>query len=136
MMLCMPRAPRIIEDGGIYHVLNRRVGRLPLFETDADYQAFENVIDEVYAVVRVLAYCLMPNHWHELLWPRRGADLSKFMQRQTLTHMRRWHEHHGTTGTGALYQGRFKSFPAQQDRHVLSVARYVERNALRARLVR
>jgi putative transposase len=86
--------------------------------------------------MRVLAYCLMPNHWHLLLWPQRGRDLSTFMQRLTVTHMRRWHAHRGTTGTGPLYQGRFKSFPVQDDAHLLSVGRYVERNALRARLVR
>ena len=49
--------------------------------------------------------------------------------------MRRWHAHHGSTGTGPLYQGRFKSFPIQADGHLLRVCRYVERNALRAELV-
>ncbi|MGB7158740.1 MAG: transposase [Tepidisphaeraceae bacterium] len=133
----MARPIRIVQDGGVYHVLNRRVGRLPLFETDDDYAAFERVIDEACGAVpmRVLAYCLMPNHWHQVLWPRRGADLSRFMQRLTVTHMRRWHAHRGTTGSGPLYQGRFKSFPVQDDRHLLTVGRYVERNALRARLV-
>jgi putative transposase len=128
----------VIEDGGIYHVLNRRVGRLTLFDTDADYAAFETVIDEVCRAVpmRILAYCLMPNHWHHVLWPVHGKDLSSFMQRLTVTHMRRWHAHHGTAGTGALYQGRFKSFPVENDPHLLTAARYVERNALRARLVR
>lgn len=134
----MPRPPRVIEGGGIYHVINRRVGKLPLFETDDDYAAFEKTLDDVHKVapMRVLAYCLMPNHWHQLLWPERGKDLSVFMQRLTVTHMRRWHTHHESTGTGALYQGRFKSFPVQNDTHALTVARYIERNALRARLVR
>jgi putative transposase len=58
------------------------------------------------------------------------------MQRLTVTHMRRWHAHHGTAGTGPLYQGRFKSFPIERDAHLLVAARYVERNALRAGLVR
>ena len=54
----------------------------------------------------------------------------------TLTHTQRWHAHHHTTGTGHLYQGRFKSFPVQSDEHFLTVCRYVERNALRANLVK
>ena len=76
----MPRRQRIVQDGGIYHVLNRRTGKLPLFETDADYLAFEKVIDATHQFVpmRVLAYCLMPNHWHLMLWPARGKDLSRF----------------------------------------------------------
>jgi putative transposase len=134
----MARRPRVIQDGGIYHVLNRRAGRLTLFEAESDYAAFEAVIDQVCQSVpmRILAYCLMPNHWHLMAWPTRGADLSVFMQRLTVTHMRRWHAHRGTAGTGPLYQGRFRSFPVQDDRHLLVATRYVERNALRARLVR
>jgi putative transposase len=53
----------------------------------------------------------------------------------TLTHTQRWHAHHHTTGTGHLYQGRFKSFPVQTDDHLLTVCRYVERNPVRAGLV-
>jgi putative transposase len=48
---------------------------------------------------------------------------------------RRWHAHHHSAGTGPIYQGRFKSFPVQEDDHFLTVGRYVERNALRAKLV-
>ena len=52
-----------------------------------------------------------------------------------MTHTQRWHAHHHSAGTGPVYQGRFKSFPVQTDAHFLSVARYVERNALREKLV-
>jgi putative transposase len=58
------------------------------------------------------------------------------MQRVTVTHTHRWHAHHRTIGEGPLYQGRFKSFPVEQDAHFLTVCRYVEANALRARLVK
>jgi putative transposase len=84
--------------------------------------------------VRLLAYCLMPNHWHLLPWPRRDSELAAFMQRLTTTHVRRWHRHRHSDGRGHLYQGTYKSFPVQEDAHFLTVARYVERNALRANL--
>jgi putative transposase len=84
--------------------------------------------------MRLLAYCVMPNHFHLLLWPRGDGDLCQFMQWLTLTHTQRWHAHHHTAGSGHLYQGRFKSFPVQSDDHFLTVCRYVERNALRAGL--
>ena len=118
----------------IYHVLNRANGRLPLFETPADYEAFEKVLGEGHDrfPMRILAYCLMPNHWHLVLWPRRDEELSRFMAWVTLTHTQRWHAHRQSAGAGHLYQGRFKSFPVQADEHFLSVCRYVERNALRA----
>ncbi len=80
--------------------------------------------------MRVLAYCLMPNHWHLVLWPRRDGELSEYLRWVTVTHTQRWHAHYHTSGTGPLYQGRFKSFPVQSDEHLLKVCRYVERNAL------
>lgn len=134
----MPRRPRVATGDIIYHVLNRRAGRLPLFETDGDYRAFERILAEAVARggIRLLAYCLMPNHWHLLLWPRDDGELSESLRWLTVTHAQRWHAAHGTVGTGPLYQGRFKSFPVQSDEHFLTVARYVERNALRAKLVR
>lgn len=133
----MPRRPRLAAGDLAYHVLNRRVGRLPLFDKPADYAAFEKILVEAHAQtkIRIAAYCLMPNHWHLLLWPRHDGELSEVLRWITVTHTQRWHAHHHTAGTGPVYQGRFKSFPVQTDAHFLAVARYVERNALRAKLV-
>jgi putative transposase len=125
--------------GYVYHVLNRANGRLPIFQKDGDYAAFERILGEALQHVesmRLLAYCLMPNHWHLLLWPRQDGALSDFGHWLTLTHTQRWHAHYQDVGTGHLYQGRFKSFPVAEDEHFLQVCRYVERNALRAGLVR
>ena len=133
----MGRPLRTAPGDLVYHVLNRANGRQPLFEKDGDYAAFERVLAEACQRVpmRILAYCVMPNHWHLVLWPYLDGDLSHFMGWLTLTHTQRWHAHHHTVGHGHLYQGRFKSFLVQQDAHLLAVCRYVERNALRAGLV-
>ena len=77
----------------------------------------------------------MPNHWHFILWPQSEGEMSEFMKWMTHTHTQRWHAHYHTSGTGHLYQDRFKSFAVQSDLHLLLVLRYVERNALRANLV-
>ena len=82
---------------------------------------------------RVLGYCLLPNHFHLVLWPRADGDLSHWMQWLLTAHVRRYHRHYG--GSGHVWQGRFKAFPIQQDPHLLTALRYVERNALRAGLV-
>lgn len=133
----MPRRPRQATGDVVYHVLNRSVRRMTLFEQDGDYIAFENILEETLQRIdcRLLAYCVMPNHWHLLLWPRRDGDLSEFMRLLTVTHTQRWHAHRQSAGTGPVYQGRFKSFPVESDEHLLTVGRYIERNALRARLV-
>ena len=113
---------------------------MTLFEKDEDYAAFEQVLQQAFErePLRILGYCVMPNHWHMVVWPRRGADtqVSEFLRWLTVTHTQRWHAHHHTSGTGHVYQGRFKSFPVQSDEHLLTVLRYVERNPVRAGLVR
>ena len=121
----------------VFHVLNRGVGRMRLFDDDNDYAAFERVIEETLAVgaMRICGYCLMPNHWHFVLWPEHDGDLASFMQRLTITHVTRWQEHKHLVGTGHVYQGRYKSFPVESDEYFYQVLRYVERNALRANLV-
>ena len=134
----MPRTARAIEGGGIYHVLNRGNGRLLIFHKDQDYEAFLNLLAEAprrAAPVDILGLCLMPNHWHLVLRPRNSGDLAKFMRWLSTAHVRRHHAHYNSPG-GHLYQGRYKSFPIQEDLHLLTVLRYVESNPLRARLTK
>ena len=96
---------------------------MPIFEDEGDYRAFEALLRETgeRLKLRLLAYCLMPNHWHLVLWPREDGDLGRFMQRLTTTHARRWHLYRRAVGHGHLYQGLYKSFPIQQDEHLLTV---------------
>jgi len=128
---------RVTPGGLVYHVLNRGVGRMQLFHSDGDYQAMLRVVGETLLLVpmRICGFCLMPNHWHFLLWPRGDRDLPNFMQRLTNTHVQRWQRFHRRVGDGHVYQGRYRSFPVQDDDHYFQVLRYVERNALRANLV-
>ena len=83
----MGRPRRVSEGGLVYHVLNRANARRPIFEGDGDFLAFERILTEMQKRVemRILAYCLMPNHWHLVLWPQRDGDLSAFIRLVTLT---------------------------------------------------
>ena len=122
----------------MYHVLNRANGRVKLFKTEEDYLGFERVLVAAWerVPIRILDWCLMPTHWHFVLWPRRDGELTAFLRWMALTHTQRWKQVHGAVGHGPLYQGRFKSFPIQADEHLLSVLRYVERNPVRSGLVK
>jgi putative transposase len=133
----MPRRPRFSSAGYVFHVLNRGAGRQRLFETEHDYDAFVTLLEQARQIVpmRLLSFCVMPNHWHLVLWPEANNALSEYLRWLTATHSQRWHAFHQTAGTGPVYQGRFKSFPIEEDDHFLAVCRYVERNALRANLV-
>jgi len=133
----MSRPKRITLGGYVYHVLNRANGCLRIFRKSDDFLAFEQIMAEGVErfSMRICGYCVMGNHWHMLLWPRQDGDLSQFMRWISLTHTQRYHASHGTVGIGHLYQGRFKSFPVQDDSHYLTVLRYIEANPLRAGLV-
>jgi putative transposase len=121
----------------VYHALNRSNTRIRIFSGQSDYAAFERLIWQACSRVsmRLLAYCIMPNHFHLVLWPRENGDLTAFMAWLELTHAQRWHSYRGNVGTGHLYQGRFKSFPVADDEHLITLGRYVEGNALRTGLV-
>ena len=133
----MPRTLRKCPAGNVFHILNRAVARLQIFEKPDDYAAFIKVIEETVDLIQLPIYSmiLMPNHWHFVVQPSDDGQVSEFFRRLTVTHTMRWHAHYKTSGSGHLYQGRFKSFPVQGDEHLLWVMRYVERNALRANLV-
>lgn len=122
--------------GEIYHVINRANGRLKIFHNDKDYQAFEALLVEIKELfdIDILAYVVMPNHWHLLLRPKQDGDLSRALQWLGTTHTRRVHAHTKTIGGGHLYQGRYKSFLVQGDKHFLTVLKYIERNPVRAKL--
>ena len=134
----MPRIKRTNVGGYVYHVLNRANARVQIFDNDEDYKLFENILEEAVEKfdVKILAYCIMPNHFHLVLYPLNEGDLSSFMGWVTNTHTRRWHTQKLTIGQGHLYQGRYKSFICQDDNHFISLVKYVEQNALKAKLVK
>src|SRR3989338_1322649 len=132
----MGRTLRVDVGNQFYHVLNRANARLPIFKKEKDFEAFENILEEAKDKyeMRILAYCLMPNHWHLILNPKEDGVLNLFMQWLTLTHTQRWHAHYHSVGYGHLYQGRYKSFLIQNEQYLLIVCKYVESNAFRAKL--
>ena len=110
---------------------------MKLFDCPQDYTAVQDLLLEVRAVIgmRLLSYCIMPNHWHLILWPQNSTEMSHFLQTFTGTHAQRWRTAHSSTGCGAVYQGRYKAFPIQTGVYFLNACRYVERNPVRANLV-
>ena len=131
----MPRTARAIVPGLCYHVLNRANHRAQIFHGDEDYSQFLALIARAQQRLElpIVALCLMPNHIHMVVRPRAEADLARWTHWVFTTHVRWYHARYASTGR--IWQGRFKAFPSQDDHHLLTVMRYVERNALRAKLV-
>jgi len=133
----MPRPPRIFNDDVPQHIVNRGNQRAQIFKSTEDYLGFVGAMADAgeRTVVRVVAFCLMPNHWHLVLWPHMGSEISTYMQLLMNSHLRDLVPRHGTSGLGHIYQGRFKNFPIYHERHFFNVCRYVEANARTASLV-
>jgi putative transposase len=129
----MPRPPRPVADGLIYHVINRGNNRQPVFLGEGDYLAFlKAVVDLKHRTpFDLYGYCLMGNHIHLLLRPRKDS-ISRIVQSLLVSHTHRYHRFHHTGGH--VWQGRFKSPVIQDDDHLLTVLRYIEANPLRAKL--
>ena len=87
----MPRAKRVCPAGECFHVLNRSVARMTVFERPADYDAFVRVIAEVHKTVPlpILAWAAMPNHWHFVVAPTEDSQVTEFFRLLTVTHTMR-----------------------------------------------
>ena len=131
----MPRGPRAIHPGVCYHVINRGNNRRRLFHRSAEYAAFVSLIREANDLVPVdlFAACVMPNHFHVVARPTERDAVGRWMHWLLTSHAQRYNRAHGLEGR--VWQGRYKAFPIEGDDHLLTVLRYVERNAVRANLV-
>jgi len=86
--------------------------------------------DEALAVI---AYCLMPNHYHLLLRPEEEGALAHLLQRVFNSYTRAFNRQEGRSGT--LFEGRAKSILVDDERYVLALCRYIHLNPVRAGLV-
>lgn len=133
----MPRRQLAGCGGFVFHVMNRSAKQLTLFESPADYDLFLDVLQEAESVcpIRLLEYCVMPNHWHLLVWPERDDQLTRFMRWITGVHAQRWRRARGQTGKGAVYQGRYRWVAVQSGEHYDVARRYIQQNPVRAHMV-
>jgi len=132
----MPRTARAAVGGIVYHVHNRGNGRMGVFREPGDYCAFIQLLldGKTKAHIELFGFCIMPNHWHVVLRPEGDRDLAGYLSWVTNTHVKRYRAHYRRT-SGHLYQGRYKSFPVEDDVDFRTLVRYVEANPLKAKLV-
>jgi putative transposase len=133
----MPRPLRTYPGGIPQHVYNRGNRRARIFQDATDFLAFLAALAHAgeRTTVRLLAFCLMPNHYHLLLLPHVGGEISTYIQLVMNKHISHLQTRHGTKGTGHIYGGRHQNVPILNERHFYIAARYVEGNALAAGLV-
>lgn len=132
----MPRIPRGETAGGIYHIINRGNMKMQVFDDMEDYEYFLELLEKASKRenVEIHAYCLMPNHFHLLLIPKETNSLSRLMQWVMTSHVRYYHKKNKTSGH--IWQGRYKSFIVEKESYYMTLIRYIEANAKRAKIVR
>ena len=127
----MPRKPRELVAGGVYHVYTRGNDRRRIFADDVDRRAYLSLLEHV--VVRhrwhLLAYCLMTNHVH-LLVETPNPDLPRGMQWLQTAYARRFNRRHRRTGH--LFQGRYGAVRVEDDAQLWMTAAYIVRNPVDA----
>ena len=126
----MPRQPRAIADGLVYHARNRGNNRAAVFHSANDYLVFLKALAQTQEryPFGLFGYCLMTNHYHLLLAPGPGQSISRIMQSLTVAHTWHYHKSHGSVGH--VWQGRFKSPLIQDDEPALVILRYLDNEAL------
>lgn len=129
----MPRFARLVVPDYPHHVTQRGSRRQAIFFDESDYVAYSDLLAEQLpkAEVEVLAYCLMPNHVHLILVPRRADSLAQLLRKTHASYALQINQAHGWQGH--LWQERFHSFVMDEE-HLLAAVRYVELNPVRAGL--
>lgn len=130
----MPRQARVVIPGVPHHVVQRGNRRQPVFFSAFDYGLYLDLAAEAFrdAGVEVWAYCLMPNHVHLIAAPRHPGALAQAVGDTHRRYTQRINSREGWSGF--LWQGRFGSFPMDED-YLLTCARYVVHNPVRAGIV-
>ena len=133
----MSRSHRVVQAGHVYHVLNRACERRAIFTKPCEYGALLRLFELgcVRVPLRILAYCIMPNHWHLLVWPAADRAISAYLHWVTTLHSLQYRRSNGAVGYGHVYQDRFHCFPIETTAYYFQAMRYIEANALRSGLV-
>lgn len=131
----MPRVGRIVIPGVPHHVTQRGNNRQDVFFVDDDRRMYLSLLKYHASehALSVLGYCLMSNHVHLLVEPRRADSLAKAIGRTHLLYAQYIHRLHDRSGH--LWQSRFFSCPLD-DAQCWAALRYIERNPVRAKVVR
>lgn len=133
----MPRRLRNLPAGSVVHCVNRGNDKRVLFRRAREFDDFLRLVSwaKSKCPVRILAYCLMSNHWHFVFWVQCKGDVSKFLHRLTTTHATSLRRRTNSVGCGHVYGDRFHDSKIYTERYYYNVMRYVEQNPLRANLV-
>jgi putative transposase len=126
----------MLVDGGFYHLIARGNNRRTVFQHPTGYEKFKALLAKSKKQYRwqLIHYCLMPNHIHLLGQIDQALELPKIMQFLLFSYSKWYQKTYGYVGH--LWQQRYKSPLLDKESYFLECGRYIERNPVRAKIVR
>ena len=131
----MPYRSDAFAQGQYYHLYNRGAGKGKIFFNVGNYAYLLQLVTRYWKKygVTVIAYCLMPNHYHFLLRQDTDVPLSLFMQVIFNSYVQAINIQQERTG--ALFEGRFKHKRVDKWEYLMMLSRYIHLNPVKAKLV-
>jgi len=131
----MPYRSDVFRPGHYYHLYNRGVGGDAIFFNPGNYEYCLQLMErhsQQYSAA-IMAYCLMPNHYHLLVRQDGDKPLSTFIQVLFNAYVQA--VNHQQARRGPLFEGRFRHVRVDRDEYLIHLCRYIHLNPVRARLV-
>lgn len=132
----MPQISRILPEEGVLHILTRGNNRQQVFHEDKDYRVYLGCIKQYKQenAILIYHYCIMPNHTHLIVEINPKSNLARFMKQLNLAYQ--YHYKKRYSYNGHLWQGRYKSLLISKDGYLITCARYIELNPIKAKMVK
>lgn len=132
----MPRAGRICIEEGVFHIMARGNNKQLVFHNERDFIMYKETLSRLKdeQPFKLYHYCLMSNHVHMVIETNENTELSKLMKRINLSYYHYYKKQYGYSGH--FWQGRFKSLLIEKDSYLLACGFYIERNPMRAKMVK
>lgn len=146
----MPSRTVPFVNNHFYHVFNRGVAHMPIFNDKWDYKRFvktflyyqlqgpkpkfsqfspENIrLDTNQKIVEIISYCLMPNHFHFLLQQKSDGGITEFLSKISNSYTKYFNTKNERVGP--ILQGEFKSVLVETNEQLLHLSRYIHLNPL------
>jgi len=131
----MSRAPRVLSQTGLYHVMFRGINKMNIFEDDEDFKKMHNIIKELKEAEKfaVYAYCFMTNHVHLFIKEPELGSIKTIMHKM-LTRYVVWFNRKYKR-SGSLVGNRYKSEAIEDEEYYFALVRYINQNPVRAGIV-
>lgn len=128
------RRARFTYIDAFHHLMNRGINGEPIFKAATDKECFTDLLDKFSKLlkVRILAYCLLDNHYHLVLQNTSG-NMSEFAKRLNGNYGNYYRKMYG--GRGYVFQSRYKSTAVQEDSYLIMSLLYLFLNPVRAGIV-